>query len=153
MECRRGVPSGAKHASPAVLCAILLLLSGCGSSGGGFVSAANTICKRYNAKIAANTPAKQSTLDIARVNQNEALERGAIAELAKLKAPASVSSDWQRILTYRRSLADGLATLARAQAGKDTRTVEAAIASKKREHLELLDVAARHGLIECGQTG
>jgi hypothetical protein len=124
------------------------------------IAKADAICRRYNEQIAASKV--QSTQARAEVFMKEitqvipahaALEMKAIAELARLKPPASLARDWKSILTYRRILANELLALIGAAKRKDAKAISVLAVSKKREHELLAAVAARDGFKDCAQAG
>lgn len=118
-----------------------------------FVARAEAICSRVN-KALEKAPANPAIVQVVRVgSHNAALERSAVAELGKLRPPASLARDWGRIVGYRRALAGELVKLARYAQTGDVRGLSAVAASKGRLHKELSQLATREGLNDCARVG
>jgi hypothetical protein len=137
---------------------IALLVAGCGGGAaakpGAAFPLANSLCHRLNVELASSTPRTASESIIARVApQNAALEHAALKVFDKLTPPSRIAQEWQQILTYRRTLADELAALGEAEKKHDSKTSQALIGSKKHVHAELLALARRIDVPECGLTG
>ena len=149
--------------------AVLLAVSGCGASGHAqssssspssdstaaaeLIAGADAICKRFDAQLAAATPAHLDMRAIARsAPGNAALERIAVSELARLTAPPSLARDWSQIIAYRRTLANELARVGRYAKAGDVGAVAALGASKKRVHDLLFKLASRDGFRYCSQV-
>jgi hypothetical protein len=112
----------------------------------------DAICRRLNAELAkAKAIDTQEILRV--VPRNVSLERKSLEELSHLVPPASITTDWKRILGYRRSLANELVALLRRARQHDAAAVAALTASKKREHAALRETATRHGFKDCAELG
>jgi hypothetical protein len=120
------------------------------------IAQAEAICGRLNAELAAST-SKQKSLAPAEIARfaplNAALERNAIAELARLAPPASLARDWRAIVAYRRTLAKELAKLGQTAKANNRTGIVALLASKRRVRQQLLALAARDEFKECSIVG
>jgi hypothetical protein len=86
-------------------------------------------------------------------SHNAALERLAVAALARLKPPASLARDWRQMLAYRRKLIDELDALAGDVKTNNKRAVQSLALSKLQVHKKLLQLAARDGFKDCAHVG
>lgn len=117
-------------------------------------ASAEAICRRLNAQLAADKPANQSLSEIVRVTPTHvALELRNVDELSKLTAPASLAGTWQRIISYRRKLAEELGELDRAAKANDLAGIQALGASKQRVHHQLAALAGQAGFTACATVG
>jgi hypothetical protein len=123
------------------------------------VRRAEVICKRLNAGLFASEhrrpKGKQpSGTGIAQaVSRNAALERLAVAALARLKPPVSLTRDWRQMLAYRRKLIDELDTLVSYIATRNTRAMQSLAVSKLQVRKKLLQLATRDGFKDCAHVG
>jgi hypothetical protein len=172
------IGEGRRPSAVLTIGAAVLVIAGCGGSGSSQPSAsataeapaANTtpslpanaelitkaeaICSRLNKAIAPATPGRLDPREIAAgAPANAALERTAVRELSRLKAPAKMAADWRKIIAYRRTLAAELSKLARAAKAGDTAGITALAASKKRMHQQLSALATRDGFKACARIG
>jgi hypothetical protein len=119
-----------------------------------FITSADAICRRVNIELAAVKTKSKGLQEIARLTpHNVALESGALAKLSKLEPPASLASDWRRMLGYRRTLADELAKLATSARREDESALKALASSKKRTHASLRELATHDGFKDCAEVG
>ena len=118
-----------------------------------FVAQADAICRRVNAELADSRVKGERPAELAAlIVRNEAIERKAAGELARLTPPPGLASDWARLLGYRRSLATQLGEFAAAvRSGK--RQFPALAKAKERLHADLLETAVHVGLKDCAKTG
>jgi hypothetical protein len=117
------------------------------------VGNADAICKRVDAVLVTSGRGSHDLPAIARsASRNAALERAALAELDKLKPPASLARDWGQIIAYRRTLARELIELGRDAKANDRRGVQALAVTKKRIHDKLFALATRDGFKYCSQV-
>lgn len=144
---------------------IAILAAGCGNSSNTgaakLVAEADPICKQVSAeRTAANTAvsnAKGSTTKtlqaLARVAPPVAVdEHQAIARLRSLKAPSSLSTDWQKLLSGMEQLANDATAIGNdAKAGKYT-DITALTASGRKLREQLTAIATRDGFTYCGRT-
>jgi len=115
---------------------------------------AEAICAQLSIQLTLAHANSSSAQEIVRhVPQRAAAEQSAVAELAKLKPPASLATAWREILAYRRTLADELIQLVQAAKRNDSAAIRALGASKARVHAQLLVAAQRAKIPYCGQTG
>jgi hypothetical protein len=161
-----------------VLITAMIAVGGCGGSGKGarpqapatsrtassqaavvlsraqLVEHADAICERLNVEFTAAKPARQSVHEIARLSPQRAmLEHDAVAELEKLKPPASIARDWQAIVAYRRTLANELAALGRYARLNDVLAIRRLAVSKERVHRKLRAAATAAGFNSCSLVG
>jgi len=117
------------------------------------IAKADAICRRLNRELAA-APSRLEARQIASsAPRNAALERRALAELGRLRPPASLARDWRQIIAYRRTLAEELAELGRYAKAGDVPAMKALGASKKRVHQKLSELATRDGFKDCSRVG
>jgi hypothetical protein len=119
-----------------------------------FVAAADAVCRRYNDEIIALGAKTASAAEIKRiVPPTIAIEHATIRSMRALKPPASLATDWQRMIGFRQRLVDELGSLL-ADASKDNSAVEKSLATAKGEvHTELTKTATAHGFKDCGKVG
>jgi hypothetical protein len=129
---------------------------GCGTadppSTANFTARAVAICKQVNDGIGGNIPKieNQKTVALA-ASKNAVLELEGLAALTRLEPPATLQRDWVRLLVDRRNLERQLTALAKAETKHDTRQARALVKSKERIYAELLPIARRDGIGECGR--
>ena len=117
----------------------------------GFISAADSICNRLNIAIADPPGTVLNNANLAKLApRHAALERKAVSELKRLVPPASMASDWLKILAYRRTLAKELAQLGVAAGANDAAAIKKLAASKGRVHNQLETLASHEGFRACG---
>jgi hypothetical protein len=129
--------------------------SGSASSGGqSFAAQADAVCSRINGEILAVKIKGASAAEVIRiVPRTASLERKGISELEKLRPPTSLVSDWQRMLSYRRTLAGELEQLLAMAKRNDGTSIKPLAASKKRTHAGLSKVSKEAGLKACAKVG
>jgi hypothetical protein len=142
-------------------------LAACGSSGsttltrGELVARADPICKQVAAKrTAANEELQKAGatsaqgLDLlARVAPRVATEESqAIDRLRSLKAPSTLTSDWQQLLAGMQTLAADAAQIGAEAKAKDLKKVEAITKSGRSTRERLTTIAQRDGFTYCGRT-
>jgi hypothetical protein len=149
---------------------LAIAAAGCGSSSNGsssntskakLVAQADPICKQVSVERTAANSAVQNvasstskTLQVlARVAPPVAVdEHHAIVRLRALEAPASLASDWQKLLTGMEQLAnDAAATGTDAKAG-NYKDVTSITASGRKLREQLAAIATRDGFTYCGRT-
>jgi hypothetical protein len=119
-----------------------------------FIAAADALCLRLNAAIADPAGTVLNNSNLARLAPRHAvLEKKTVGELSSLSPPASMASDWPKLLAYRRTLARELAELGTAARTGDTAAIKRLAVSKGRVHQKLAKLAARVGFTSCGQAG
>lgn len=121
---------------------------------GSFVAQADAICARVNREIIA-IPAKSGTAaEVKRVvPRTVSLEQKGLVGLEKLDPPASIATDWRRMLAYRRTLARLLGELLDASKKNDGTSVQPLTESKKRVHASLTKIATVRGFKDCAKIG
>lgn len=118
------------------------------------IAKADSICRRMNTEFAAHEPRNQSIGESARiVPRRVAVEQRVVLELSRLTPPSAIARDLQRVVDFRKTLADELAELAHVAKSRDMKRFHELAASKARVHSELLAAARGAGFTECGQTG
>ncbi|HEY2142002.1 MAG TPA: hypothetical protein VGG98_08080 [Solirubrobacteraceae bacterium] len=118
------------------------------------IARADAICRRLNAELAASKPASQGVHEIARVApRRAALEQAAVSELSKLMPPAKIAREWQRVVAYRRTLAQELVKAAQFARANDIAAIRSLATSKARGHKELNAIAIRAGFTDCARIG
>jgi hypothetical protein len=124
-----------------------------------WIARADAICGRLNASILARerVPRVSSREQLRAIEQvvpgTAKLERKTADRLEKLKPSASLANAWKQMIAYRRTLASELDRLVRATRAKDLAKIQALVASKKRTHGLLRDLAARNGFKDCAAVG
>jgi hypothetical protein len=117
------------------------------------VAKADAICARVDTEISDVKPVAPGPAEIAVVApRSAALQRSAVAELSRLTPPPAVAPAWQRLIAYRRTLAEGLAKLASYAKQGDPRGVQAAGAALRLPRTLLASVR-RAGLQRCLVSG
>jgi uncharacterized membrane protein YccC len=123
-------------------------------SEGELIARADAICTRVNNEIADVKPVGLNAQRIASVAPAHALiEQTGVNQLERLEPPASMATDWQRIIALRRRLATELDQLANAADSEDMAGIRGFAASKLRVHHQLSALAKRDGFRVCGQVG
>lgn len=118
------------------------------------IAQADAVCHRLNDAIATTQIKTASAQEIALiVPRHVSLERGTQKQLEQLVPPPSFASKWQRILGYRRGLADELAELVTASQHADNAKIATLSASKKSAHAALLKAAKSYGFKDCSVVG
>lgn len=149
----------------AVLAAVALAACGGSSSTtltrAELVAHADPVCEQVSAKrTAANdelskdgaTSAKGLQL-LARVAPGIAVdEHHAVDELRTLKAPTTLTSDWQQMLAGMQTLADDTAQIGIEAKAKKLKKVEAITSSGRSLRQQLTTIASRDGFTYCGRT-
>jgi hypothetical protein len=176
-------PELAHRGTCALLLTVLVAMSGCGggssaatgSAGGAsssgspvsnrspaearLIARADAICNHLNIQLTAYEairPKETGTVEqeiVRRVPINEALERRALRELAKLAPPPSLAHDWDTMQGYRQALISQLRAFVREARRHDTQAVKAVYAAKKNFHGKLTTVATRDGFKDCSHLG
>ncbi len=119
-----------------------------------FVARADAACKRINAEILAIKSRHTTAAEIKRVVPHTlSIERKALGELAALTPPASIASDWRRMLGYRRTLAGELAQLLALAKQNGGTSIEPLVVSKRRTHRALSKTATGAGFKDCSKIG
>jgi hypothetical protein len=119
-----------------------------------FIAQADAVCARINTEILAVKAKGATAAEVIRVAPRTiALERNGISELAKLGPPSSLTSDWQRILGYRRTLAGELAQLLAMAKRNDGTSIKSLAAAKKHAHAGLSQVSKKSGFKACAKVG
>jgi len=119
-----------------------------------FAAAANAICRRLNAEIAARETNGSSLAEIVRgVPGNVARERRALSELEHLSPPRILGHEWERVVAYRLKLAEELARLVVYARRSDAAAINALAISKKTTHGLLRKTATQAGLRDCAEVG
>jgi outer membrane biogenesis lipoprotein LolB len=142
-----------------------LLASGCGSSTSSpnakLVAQADPICRQINDRVAAvnkslgpvrNLRGAQTLHQIAQVGIGLAtFEHQAVAQLSALKAPSSLSKDWQTLLSGMQQLANYTAQLAIEAKAKNATLGEETVAKSRTLQSQLVAVATNAGFQYCGR--
>jgi hypothetical protein len=119
-----------------------------------FIAAADAICNRLNIAIADPPGTVLNNSNLARLAPRHAvLEKKAVSQLSTLTAPASMASDWLKILADRRTLARELARLGIAAKANDAAAITKLGVSKARVHQRLGTLASHDGFVACGRAG
>jgi hypothetical protein len=140
--------SGATHPATATTTASSVTAKPRSAEEARFIATADAVCRKFNGALEST---KGTT--VAGVLHNATIERGAIAELAKLGAPASLSADWKRMSAYRQTLLKQLLDLAKSLERGQTADAKTLAAEKLRVHRELSELGARDGFMDCRQVG
>jgi hypothetical protein len=115
---------------------------------------AEAICTHLELELVVAVPKSANMTEIVRVVPGRAAsEQRAVQQLRELTPPASLAHDWRLIISYRQTLANELAALAKAAKQKDSAAIKKLGVSKKQEHSLLLAAAKRAGLYKCGIIG
>ncbi len=119
-----------------------------------FVTKADAICQRLDARIARVKAKSASLREIERIAPpHTALEQAAASELGTLSPPAAIAREWRASVTYRRMLAEELLTLVQAAKANDSARIKALAASKLSVHKKLLAAGTHAGFKYCSQVG
>lgn len=151
-----------------VLIFAALLAAGCGGSGHtttagrtALVAQADPICKQVSLKRTAANEAlgkagyssKKELEILARVAPPVAAdEQQAVERLRTLKAPASLSADWQQMLAGIQELADDAKKIATEAKANNLNGVKSTTASGQQVRQQLTTLAGRLGFSYCGRT-
>lgn len=118
------------------------------------IAEAEPICAALNTALATAAPVGLDARKIAAgAPAHVLLERRAVEELSRLRAPAAMAGDWRQIIAYRRTLASELAQLARVAKAGDSASIGALAVSKRKVRLQLLGLATRDGFTACTRVG
>jgi hypothetical protein len=161
----RATSSKSRLAVLAVLMSIAAAGCGGGSSSGGgskaqLVAQADSICKpvavqRATANTAVGKVSVSTTKELqllARLAPPIALvEHSAVARLDVLKAPSSLSRDWQVLLSGIKQLADDTSAIATDAQAKNLKAVESITTSARTLREQLTTIATRDGFTYCGR--
>jgi hypothetical protein len=148
---------------------IATAVAGCGGSGSGssattkqqLVAEADTICKQISvertAANAAVSKASPSTAKIlaalARVAPPVAVdEHKVIVHLHALKAPASVATDWQKLLAGMEVLANDATQIGEHAKAHEYKAIVSLTSSGRKVREELTTLANHEGFTYCGRT-
>lgn len=151
---------------PAAIATLLaLVLAGCGSGGASqaknarqLVAQADPICEKIaKEREAANNKLHGKSLStlaaLARIAPPIATaEHQAVARLRTIKAPPSVTSDWNELLAGMELLANDTAKMAVEAKRNDLKGVEALDTSGHQVRERLSTIASRNGFKYCGLT-
>jgi hypothetical protein len=143
-----------------------VLIAGCGSGGSSpqqkLVAEADPICasasaKRAEANARLGTVTSLSSPTVLKIIGQtapsvSAYESEAVSKLRRLKAPASLTTDWQTMLTGLQQLANATAQIGSYARSKDVPAAEKVIASSKRTREQLRVIAGRDGFKNCGHA-
>ena len=139
-------------------------VAGCGgvTARGRFVGQADAICKQVAARRLAANAALSKAGTRSSANALEALaeiapgmgayEHDAVLRLSALRAPASMTREWQRMLAGMDRLASDTTRLGADAKSKNVKGGEALLVNSQRVHQELTALAARAGFTYCGRT-
>jgi hypothetical protein len=157
------MPSKLRLAPIAIVIAIAA--AGCGSSSNPakakLVAEADPICKQVSVKrSAANAAVQQAgrstskTLTtLARVAPPVAVdEHQAIIRLRALKAPASLASDWQKLLNGMAQLANDATEIGDDAKAGEYKAITSLTASGRKLREQLTEISTRDGVTYCGRT-
>jgi hypothetical protein len=109
---------------------------------------ADEVCRRLTAQR--NSINIKTTREYATVLPKlAAAERAGFAELSKLKAPAQLASDWQRLVSEGQTLAHDIARLALYASTSDRRSARATYQSGITAQQAIRAIAARDGFKDC----
>jgi hypothetical protein len=147
---------------------VAIAAAGCGSSNNStannsaakakLVAEADPICKHVAVKReAANASlhgTSKSTLEkLAQLAPKVSVtEHQAVEQLRALKTPASLSQEWQQMLSGIEQLANDTTKLAVVAKANDLKKVEALTASGRKVREKLTVIATRDGFAYCGRT-
>jgi hypothetical protein len=152
---------------PALIAAVVAIAAaGCGSSSGPLVKAqlvakADPICEQVAAKRStANAAANKAGFSSAKTLQVLArlappvakLEHEAIVRLRTLKPPASMTSDWQKLLAGMEQLADDATQIGVRAKANDYQGVVSLNTSGRKVREKITKIATRDGFTYCGRT-
>jgi hypothetical protein len=163
-----GLRDGLRPAIALVAVAATLIFAGCGSAGGSgasssagsrMIAQADAICKELNAhrkaannKVGAVTSVSALPKVAAVAPGLATFERGRIAELRTLSAPASISEDWRKILAGTQLLAEDAAKLGIEAKAANLKAVERVIHTDQQKERELITIAITAGFKHCGRN-
>lgn len=117
------------------------------------IERADAICERLIVEFAAVRARSQSLPELARIVPHRVvLERRVAEELGELTPPAAIARGLQKVVAYRRTLAQELAELGLDAKRRDVAAIRVLAASKGRLHRELLATATSAGFKSCGRT-
>lgn len=141
----------------------VLFVGGCGGSSpnANLIAQADPICKQVNARVAAANAAlgHVTSLQGAKTLQQVAqagiglanYEHHAVAQLSALKAPSSLSKDWQTLLSGMQQLANYTAQIAIEAGAKNATLGDETIAKSRELHKTLIAIATHDGFQHCGR--
>ncbi|HWJ49431.1 MAG TPA: hypothetical protein VNR42_00330 [Solirubrobacteraceae bacterium] len=140
------------------------LFAGCGSSSSPnakLIAQADPICKQMNARVAAanaslghvtNLRSAHTMQEVARAGLGLAIyEHQVVAKLSALKAPSSLSKDWQTLLSGMQQVANYTAQLAIEAKAKNAKLGEETIAQSRAVQKQLIAIATHDGFQHCGR--
>jgi hypothetical protein len=135
--------------------AIVAMVAGCGSSSGpsraDFVKRANAICKRVNDQIATAGQAK-TVADVQRIGPAIiAAEQRGLADLRRLRVPASLTRDWQRLQSDLAQITSNAGRLLSAANAHDSSTAQTVANASQQTQTEITTIATRDGLGDCAK--
>jgi hypothetical protein len=129
---------------------------GCGSSSKGqsqtrakLIASADTICHRVNATR--DSVAIISPQEYTRILPLVADERSAVVELGKLVPPATLASDWSRIVANFRLIAADTRTYVQSLKAQDVKGAEEALRSMQTAQQHMVAVTRHDGFSDCAQ--
>ncbi len=142
------------------------LFAGCGGGSGSpnakLIAQADPICKQVNTRVAAENSALGHATNLRGAHTLQVVaqtglglatyEHQAIAKLSALKAPSSLSKDWQTLLEGMQQLANYTAQLAVEAKAKNAQLGEETIARSRELRKQLIAIAARDGFEHCGRV-
>ncbi len=142
------------------------LFAGCGGGSGSspnakLIAQADPICKQMNARVAAanaalghvtNLRGAHTLQKVAQTGLGLATyEHQVVADLSALKAPSSLSKDWQTLLSGMQQLANYTAQLAVEAKAKNAKLGEETIAKSHELQKQLIAIATHDGFQHCGR--
>jgi hypothetical protein len=139
------------------------LLTGCGSSSPNakLIAQADPICKQVNARVAATNAAlghvtnlrgAHTLSEVAQTGPGLATyEHQGVTRLSALKAPTSLSNDWQTLLAGLQQLANYTGQLAIEAGAKNAKLGEETIAQSRKLQKQLIAIATHDGFQHCGR--
>jgi hypothetical protein len=144
---------------------IALVAAGCGSSSdtgaSKLVAEADPICKQVSVeRTAANTAVSNASSSTAKTLQVLARvappvaadEQRAIVRLRALKAPASLASDWQKLLAGMEQLANDATKIGADAKSGHYKDVTLLTANGRTVREQITAIATRDGFTYCGRT-
>jgi hypothetical protein len=123
-------------------------------SSANMVAAAEAICMRLNAALAAEHTTVPSLGAIAGAAAHRAaVEEAALSELAKLEPPTAIARAWRQMIAYRRTLASDLVELSQKAQRKEFNAFRPLSASTATAGHDLLVTGKRARFKYCSRVG
>jgi hypothetical protein len=136
---------------------LVLVLCSCGGSGSKrltkeqFATKANALCTTFNEKVKASGTPKTMAAQIAQTKKLLPLDRKLVADVEKLKPPASEQATVNRVVTLGKEQADRIEALLAAIDKKDTAQIKKLVAEGDANDKETKALFRQLGVQQCAK--